>query len=541
MKSNLEAEVRVAPGGRIGVRESDRMSVPSESTHYKAWPNSAGFNACGDHRIPLHLSISGHFPSYVAGRLYRTGPGGYKVPRKDAAGTFAASHWFDGFTTVHKFDLVAGRDECSSIWYSSYSQVDELIESARASGRLEGITFGQKRDPCDSLYKKFKTMFEPVLAGIPDSMNIGVTLRSALPTEKARSDASGRQIMTLTTDTHQSKVFDANTLEPLGVAEQAHLHPALTGPISAAHAATDPTTGDIFNFNLAFGAKQTYCVFRASPDGEVQILAEISGLDIHGAYIHSLFVTPNFVILCIWPLYFRKRGIDVLWQRKFDRRNKFTSSAFFCFHTTNAWEEAGEDDQVDIICELVQFKNANILQKFYYENLVSDERKTTSYQARGIDTTESLTRYKLRGVPLGEASNTRATRPASATAEMVMSAPAGDLPSINPAFKMKPHRYVWSVIDRGLSSFIDGLAKTDTVTGMSEIWDHPGHTPGEPIFVPRPNATEEDAGVVLTVVLNGDTGSSYLLCLDARTMKEMGRAELGHAVGLGFHGVHVTH
>jgi torulene dioxygenase len=71
------------------------------------------------------------------------------------------------------------------------------------------------------------------------------------------------------------------------------------------------------------------------------------------------------------------------------------------------------------------------------------------------------------------------------------------------------------------------------------IWNNPkAHTPGEAIFVPRPGGTEEDAGVLLSVVLNGSTGTSYLLCLDARTMTEMGRAEVGMAIGFGFHGVH---
>lgn len=67
------------------------------------------------------------------------------------------------------------------------------------------------------------------------------------------------------------------------------------------------------------------------------------------------------------------------------------------------------------------------------------------------------------------------------------------------------------------------------------------HTPGEAIFVPDPDRNEEDGGFLLSVILDGEKGTSYLLCLDAENMQEVGRAEVGVAVGFGFHGCHVAH
>ena len=54
-----------------------------------------------------------------------------------------------------------------------------------------------------------------------------------------------------------------------------------------------------------------------------------------------------------------------------------------------------------------------------------------------------------------------------------------------------------------------------------------------------PEGGGEDEGVLLSVVLDGFRERSYLLCLDARTMREVGRADLGAVVGFGFHGIHV--
>lgn len=86
---------------------------------------------------------------------------------------------------------------------------------------------------------------------------------------------------------------------------------------------------------------------------------------------------------------------------------------------------------------------------------------------------------------------------------------------------------------------MDGLGKMDTQTQTCVSWEQHRHTPGEPIFIPQPRAGDEDAGVILSVVFDGNSGASYLLCLDAQTMKERGRVDVGVPVGLGFHGKHV--
>lgn len=56
-------------------------------------------------------------------------------------------------------------------------------------------------------------------------------------------------------------------------------------------------------------------IFQASPTGDVKILAEIKGSSVHGAYLHSLFMTNNFVVLCVWPAYFTHMGMSILWNR----------------------------------------------------------------------------------------------------------------------------------------------------------------------------------------------------------------------------------
>ncbi|KAI7553857.1 hypothetical protein KC331_g945 [Hortaea werneckii] len=531
--------------------------IPAPCDHYKNWPNAAGFNAteiAGDRRHPIRLGLKGNIPAYAAGDLFRTGPGAWKIPR---AGDI--NYEFDGFTTTHRFELIAGPDGvCDEIWYSSRCQVDELLEQARNEGRLDILSFGQKRDPCDTFYKKLKSAFVPATP----QPHAAVAIRPALPSEEARARADGHhggRLLTLTTDNATTKQFDFETLEPIGIAQQDTLHPSLIGPMSAAHASHDPVTGETFNYNLAFGRISAYRVFRTRPDGTTDILAEISGNSVKPAYLHSLALTPNFVILCVWPAFFKSKGIDILWHRnlfdamEFDPRARtkwyvvdrhhnrgvvktFESPSFFCFHTTNAWEErAGDSGNVDLTCELVEFPNMDILHRFYYTNLVSDQPHIEATQKRHPHTKCSLVRYKLESIPLQESTKRNTSR---CLAKKTMAISAGDLPQFNQGFVFKPHRFVYSVLDRGKSSFQDGLAKTDTATGEILVWETSRHTPGEPIFISKPESQDEDEGIILSVVLDGDSGESYLLCLDARSFTEIGRAEIGMPVGFGFHGAH---
>jgi len=48
-----------------------------------------------------------------------------------------------------------------------------------------------------------------------------------------------------------------------------------------------------------------------------------------------------------------------------------------------------------------------------------------------------------------------------------------------------------------------------------------------------------DEGVLLSVVLDGTRGKSYLLVMDAKSFAEIGRAEMETVVSFGFHGAHI--
>jgi beta,beta-carotene 9',10'-dioxygenase len=56
------------------------------------------------------------------------------------------------------------------------------------------------------------------------------------------------------------------------------------------------------------------------------------------------------------------------------------------------------------------------------------------------------------------------------------------------------------------------------------------------VFVARPDAEREDDGVLLSVVLDARSETSFLLVLDASDLSELARAEVPHHIPFGFHG-----
>ena len=68
--------------------------------------------------------------------------------------------------------------------------------------------------------------------------------------------------------------------------------------------------------------------------------------------------------------------------------------------------------------------------------------------------------------------------------------------------------------------------------------ERPGglHYPGELFFIPNPTGIEEDDGVLVTIVFDGEREQSYVLVLDGQTFTEINRSYLPYNVPFSFHG-----
>lgn len=218
---------------------------------------------------------------------------------------------------------------------------------------------------------------------------------------------------------------------------------------------------------------------------KIEILATITGPGVEPSYIHSFFITTDYIILGVWGARLAWYGFKVLFEQNVldafspfnpsqpvkwfivDRKcgkglvAGFESAATFCFHTVNAWQEVDAEGRTDIVCDCLEYENLDVMQRMYYENLLAKRAPTTMQGEKGASSIPQLARYRLSSI--GKKSFIRG-KGEIRQAKLVFRTQkghTGDLPIINPRFKMMENRYVWTVVNSGYSTFLDGISKYD--------------------------------------------------------------------------------
>lgn len=116
--------------------------------------------------------------------------------------------------------------------------------------------------------------------------------------------------------------------------------------------------------------------------------------------------------------------------------------------------------------------------------------------------------------------------------------PGFDFCVINPKYQGKKYQYTY-----GISSYISPFSpyahkmiKVDVDTKETVEWKcQVDQVPHEPVFVPNPTGKSEDDGLLLTVLKMKFTEENFLVVIDAKSMKEVGRARFTSAVGPWLH------
>ena len=450
-----------------------------------------GFESLEDETQIAGLPVRGQLPPWLTGSLVRTGPAKWEVAGR------SMNHWFDGFAMLHRFSFSDG-----SVSYANRFLETRAWRAARDHGRLEFSEFAT--DPCRSLFQRLSAMFSPKIS---DNANVNLT-------------QLGERFIAMT-ETPLPVQFDAETLAAAGVAYQA------PGMLTTAHPHLDRDTNGMLNYAAKLGPRNSYRFFRLGPDATKPELVATKPVR-EPAYMHSFGLTPRWLVLAEFPylvnplkLAFGGRPYieNYRWRPElgtrfhlFDRTSgrsigPFETDARFGFHHVNAFEENGE-----VVVDICTAPDAQIVQDLYLERL---------RQGKPIAAVH-LERYRISPAA------------GTVTSERLVDEPL-ELPRINYGrCNERPYRYVWGV---GFGSgWLDRIVKADVVKRSSTIWAEDGCYPGEPVFVAAPNAAHEDEGALLSVVLDGRTGNSFLLVLDASSLHELARAEVPHHIPFGFHG-----
>ncbi|GAB5592338.1 hypothetical protein Unana1_07238 [Umbelopsis nana] len=257
----------------------------------------------------------------------------------------------------------------------------------------------------------------------------------------------------------------------------------------------------------------------------------------------------------------------------------YRADACFAFHHVNAFEDENGGIQLDIVCysddtiahqltthnlrnpkqmdpahlaqhEIRRFKLANIKEEsisFFANNSVSSVGSSIGERASSVWSFVKSTVGRSRELDI-ESDSVNATWAAAipkAAEEIVLAQPL-ELPQVNGSVKQHAYNFVWglSVAPTGDSNtegkMWNCIVKANLNTKeIAATWSQPYCYPSEAYFIPRPargtdDLVDEDDGVLVSVVLDAQRATSFLLVLDSNTLQPICRADLPQLVPLSF-------
>ncbi|OMO86680.1 Carotenoid oxygenase [Corchorus olitorius] len=489
------------------VENDDVDAAAGRNNQHVAW------TSVRQERWEGELDVQGELPLWLKGTYLRNGPGLWHLEN------YNFRHLFDGYATIVKLHFENGR------LVAGHRQIEsEAYKAARKNKKICFREFSEvpKHENFMAYVGELANLFSG--ASLTDNANTGVVKLG-----------DGR-VLCLTETQKGSLIIDPNSLETVGRFEYSD---NLGGLIHSAHPIVTDTE---FLTLLPDLLNPGYLVVRMEPGtNERKVIGRVNCRGGPAAgWVHSFPVTEHYVVVPEMPLRYCAQNLlraEPTPLYKFEwhpeskafvhvmckASGKIVASVevplFVTFHFINAYEEEDEDGRVTAIIADCCEHNADttILDQLRLQNLRS---------FNGKDDVLPDARIPLDGSPFGKL---------EAALDPDEHGRGMDMCSINQVYLGKKYRYAYACGAQRPCNFPNTLTKLDFVEKKAKNWHDEGAVPSEPFFVARPGATEEDDGVVISLV-SEKSGNGYALLLDGSTFEEIARAKLPYGLPYGLHG-----
>ena len=432
------------------------------------------------------LEVVGEIPSDLNGVYVRNGPN----PQHESRGRY---HWFDGDGMVHAVHIADGK--------ASYRN-----RFVRTDG------FERERDAGEPLWSG---IIEPPAENPPgepekDTANTDLLFHND-------------RLLALWYRGGKPYAMDPLTLETLGPED---FGGSLRCEVSA-HAKVDERTGELCFFD--YGMRPPYMRYGVvGPEGAVRHFVSI---DLPGPRLpHDMAISERHSILMDLPLVndpqAAKAGrFRLLFDRNMPSRfgviprygaaeqiRWFEADPCFIYHSINAYDDG--DEVVMDVCRVTKPQPRS--------DLDGPLAQMLSY----LRMDAHLYRYRF---------NLRT----GLTSERMIDDDNSEFPSVNQGMIGRRSRFAYNMhISSEKTLLFDGLMKYDVDSGAAEThWFGDGRWGSEAPFAPRPGATAEDDGYLVSYVFDEREGYSDVEVLDARDVAAgpVCTIKLPVRVPLGFH------
>jgi beta,beta-carotene 9',10'-dioxygenase len=551
---------------------------------FEAW-----WNDTDEEVSARECSITGTLPQWLRGRLVRNGPG--KWTASDGARSY--THAFDGLAKLVSFEITDAGVHFSTRflrtdWYSKMS----------TGAMPPSVTTGPVDPPWSTTEAVTAAVTGTAFDNTPVNLhNLGggdrwVAVTDAPPLiefDPKTLETIGRVDGKATPFVGTTKKFGLNVpgTELFSTAHPQR-HPT-TGETLNYHLELRPVGGPVAHIVATSASGSAGGPIERRIVGSVELeKIGVSGIP----YVHSFGVTEDYVVLMLYPLtipfdklangqgflpqleWDESAGSKVVvWDLRFGPTrapSTWKAPACWAYHLVNAFNEGGL-----ITIDLNAYRTAEIVTGAhgfaYLPNMKGGEARRAKQVRDG---------GYLR-LQVNDFGDPTPTRKASAQWLEMVDAQCRDwtfeLPRINQGRTSKRHRYAY-----GFTGFAHqqpagkpntfgpggGVVKMDTEANAAAgpppstkprlrtsaglrgepvpencpvnpsvvSWASPTVFPSEPVFVPRPGATEEDDGVLLFLGYDTIRTESFMGVLDATDMSELARVYCGSRCCVSFHG-----
>ncbi|BAZ04759.1 carotenoid oxygenase family protein [Calothrix sp. NIES-3974] len=425
-------------------------------------------------------SIIGELPPDLSGMFVRNGPNPQFPP-------IGAYHWFDGDGMLHGVRIQGGQASYRNRYIRTQGfEIERKEGKAIWSGLLEPP---QINNP----YGPYKNVANTAL--VWHAGQLLALWEGGVP--------------------HAIQVPELDTIGEYTYNQQ--LKSAFT-----AHPKVDPVTGEMMFFGYSFSPPYLQSSVVSS-QGQIQRTIPID-LPM-GVMMHDFAITANYTIFLDLPLTFSmeriQRGEPMMMfeadkpsrfgimPRHGDNRSIrwFEAPSCYIFHTLNAYEQG--DEVILIACRM----------------------SSTSVLGESSDPQGDIPRLHRWRFHL----------PSGTTQEEPLDDHVSEFPRINENWLGRPNRYGYTSKMAGdRLPLFTGIIKHDLQQNRQYIHEFgSGRFGGEAVFAPRPGATQEDEGWLITFVYDSHQDCSELLVVNAQDMtgEPVARVILPQRVPYGFHGI----
>lgn len=444
---------------------------------------------------------------------------------------------FDGYALLARLDVAPAR---------SVTQRQRFIETA---------AWKAVRDTGKMAFSEFGTPL-PLGAGVAALVRGALGLGPAFTDNASvtvRPGAAG-ELVAATESVAGLWRVDADTLATLGPAAPAD---AVPGTLTTAHPHTR-SDGSLVNFAAGVGGGTTVFLQDAAAGARTPVATVPLRLAPAPCWMHAMPATDAWCVLPEQPVPMDLKaallggGAFAMFSWRPDLGTRYTlirlppvtgsteasaapaaaaaappavfesPAPIFYFHVVNAFTTATE-----FVFDIPRFADPAMINRLALAN-----QRAATGSADPVERS-TLTRVSL---PLSGSGPVSLTKLCGVGGEPFFF----EFPAVNPRWRGRgDYKFCWGVAAARPAPAGDSLVKVTLGASTKPVtWREPGCLTGEPVLVPRPGGTREDDAALLSIV-TGAGGASFLLVLDACTMKELARAPLAASLPYGFHGLWV--